>query len=132
MYNAFHHFEPVQQTVLVKKMVLNKNAFIFAEIMEPGILTVIKILFTTTILQIILAPFIKPFSWLRLFFTYIIPVNLFTVSYDGVISVLKSRSSVDYHHRLSGLSTAEFEVTVRRFPNWKGAVVCITGNPLYP
>jgi hypothetical protein len=52
----------------------------------------LKIIFTTTIGQIILTPFVKPFSWMRLVFTYIIPINLFTITWDGVVSVLKSES----------------------------------------
>jgi hypothetical protein len=129
MYNSFHHFSAVEQKELVKKMTVNKNAFLFAEILQPGILTTIRIIFAATILQLFTAPFVKPFSLKRLLFTYIIPVNLLTVLYDGVISVLKSRSYNYYRHLVEDISDNDFTVSVVRYHNWKGALIFIKGNP---
>ena len=130
MYNGFHHFSPGDQAALIKKMVEGRNGFLFAEILEPRIFTMIKILLTATLLQVFTAPFIKPFSLKRLFFTYIIPVNLFTVLYDGIISVIRSGSVNQYRKLFEELSSDDFEVAVGRFNNWKGPVIYIKGNPL--
>jgi hypothetical protein len=58
----------------------------------------------TTIGVLLFSPFIKPFSWQRLFFTYIIPINIITISFDGIISVLKSRSFNAYKKLYSGVN----------------------------
>ena len=130
MYNSIHHLSPGDQITLVKKMIASRNNFLFAEILEPGIFTMIKIILSATLLQLFTAPFIKPFSLKRLFFTYIIPFNLFTVLYDGIISVIKSGSVNRYRKLFERLSTNDFEVSVGRFNNWKGPVIYIKGNPL--
>jgi len=56
---------------------------------------------TTTIGCLLLTIFIKPFSLIRLLFTYILPVNILTITYDGMISVLKSRSLKQYQTLLN-------------------------------
>jgi len=129
MYNAFHHFSSDQQKEMVNKMAVRKSPFLFAEILQPGVLTTIRIIFAATILQLFTAPFIKPFSLKRLFFTYIIPVNLLTVLYDGIISVFKSRPAHYYRKLLEGSSDNGFVITIGQYNNWQGNLVFIKGTP---
>lgn len=130
MYNSLHHFSANDQKMLIGKMALNKNCFLFAEILHPGIFTMIKIVLTTTLLQLFTAPFIKPFSLLRLLFTYIIPFNVLTSLYDGIISVIRSGSINHYRNLFAVLSTNDFEVSVCHYSNWKGKVIYIKGGPV--
>jgi len=130
MFNAFHHFPATQQEDFINRMAKSKTPFIIAEILEPGLVNMIKIIFTTTILQLFAAPFVKPFSLLRLFFTYIIPVNIITVTYDGIISVLKSKTVVQYRSQLNSLSTTDFTITIAAIHNFKGNIVYIKGAPI--
>lgn len=96
MFNAFHHFDDQEKIKIAEKIKdANAQAY-FVEILEPSFFFIIKVLFATTIGTILLSPFIKPFSFKRLFFTYIIPINIINISYDGIISVLKSRSLNQY------------------------------------
>ncbi len=112
MFNAFHHFESSDQIKTVKRLKDNHaNAFI-VEILAPDFLFYLKILFTTTIGTLLLTPFLKPFSFKRLFFTYILPINVFTITYDGLVSVYKSKSVKQYQQQLNGIleSSAIFEL----------------------
>lgn len=88
MFNAFHHFNDADKIKVLKSNA--PHGILIAEILEPNLFNVIKILFTTTIGQLLLRPFVKPFSISGIIFTYLIPINLFTVSWDGLASVLKS------------------------------------------
>lgn len=130
MYNSFHHFNSDEQRAIVKKMAENKTPFLFAEILQPGVLTMIRIIFASTILQLLTAAFIKPFSLKRLFFTYIIPLNLLTVLFDGIISVFKSGSANHYRKLLQDLSNSDFEISVGQYNSWKGMLIFIKGNPV--
>ncbi|GAB2824806.1 hypothetical protein [Ferruginibacter profundus] len=129
MCNAFHHFSAIQQKEMLQKMATNKAPVIIAEILEPGLLNMFKIIFTTIIIQLLTAPFVKPFSLLRLLFTYIIPVNLFTVTYDGIISVFKSKTAKEYNGVLKSISTQSYHISVHTVNNWKGNLVYIKGAP---
>lgn len=130
LFNSFHHFSDEQQKGIIKKFSDNKAPFLIGEILEPGIATGIKIFLTTTLGQIIMAPFIRPFSPARLFFTYIIPVNLITVTYDGIISVIKSKTARQYHQQLVEISTPSYLIAVHKLNNWKGNLVYIKGEPI--
>jgi hypothetical protein len=129
MYNAFHHFTDSEQQQLLKSLQAANAPFVIAEILEPDFFTMIKIIFTTTVMQLLTAPFVKPFSLLRLLFTYIIPVNLITVTYDGVISVFKSKSAQQYQNLVNKTANGNYEMTVHKIRNWKGTITYIKGNP---
>ena len=129
MYNAFHHFADIEKQAVLKNLQGANAPFVIAEILEPDFFTLIKIVFTTTIIQLVVAPFVKPFSLLRLLFTYIIPVNLITVTYDGVISVLKSKSVQQYQNLVNKTTNENYEITVHKISTWKGAITYIKGNP---
>jgi hypothetical protein len=104
MYNAFHHFSDADKKNIIQKCnAANANMYI-VEILEPTFLFLVKVLMLTTIGVLLFSPFIKPFSWQRLFFTYIIPINIITISFDGIISVLKSRSFNAYKKLYSGVN----------------------------
>lgn len=130
MYNAFHHFSREEQKELVRKMAESKNPFLFAEILQPGILTLIRIVLASTILQLLTAPFVKPFSLKRLCFTYIVPVNVLIVLIDGIISVFKSRSANYYRRAFKDMANSEFEISVGQYNSWKGGLIFIKGNPV--
>lgn len=99
MFNAFHHFKDDDKLKIIEKIQKSGSSAFFVEILEPRIICLLKVLFATTIGTLIFTPFIKPFSLKRLFFTYILPVNIFTITFDGIVSVLKS-GSVNHYKKL--------------------------------
>lgn len=98
LFNAFHHFTPEQQQKLVQAHAA-RGLLVF-EILQPNLITFLKILLTTTIGQLLLAPFVRPFRWVRLLFTYILPINLITIPWDGLVSVLRSDRATELVQRL--------------------------------
>lgn len=98
LFNAFHHFTPEQQRQLVRSHA-SRGVMIF-EVLQPTAFAFLNILFTTTVGQLLLAPFVRPFRWERLLFTYLLPVNLITISWDGLVSVLRSSHASTLVERL--------------------------------
>jgi len=96
MFNAFHHFTDEEKTSIVSKLKVAGAKAYFVEILEPNIIFMIKVVLLTSIANLLITPFIRPFSFIRIIFTYLIPVTVFTIMYDGIISVLKSRSIRKY------------------------------------
>jgi hypothetical protein len=99
MFNSFHHFPDNDKLLIIQRIISSGSSAFFVEILEPTIFYFLKILFVTTVGNFFLTPFVQPFSLKRLCFTYILPINIFTIAYDGIISVLKSRS-VQYYQIL--------------------------------
>ena len=101
MFNAFHHFTDEEKVKIVKQIQNSGSDAFIVEILEPTVFCFLKIFFTTIIGSLVLTPFIRPFSLKRLLFTYILPVNIITITFDGLISVLKSRSVKQYQNLLT-------------------------------
>jgi hypothetical protein len=102
MFNAFHHFSDLEKQSIVQKCdQANANLFII-EILEPNAWMLLKVMTLTTFGVLLFNPFVKPFSWKRLFFTYILPLNILTISIDGIISVFKSNSLTQYKNMFVG------------------------------
>lgn len=96
MFNAFHHFSEAEKINIVNKIKYSGSRSFIVEILEPTMICFLKVLITTTVGTIILTPFIQPFSLLRLILTYVLPLTVITITYDGIVSVLKSRSLSHY------------------------------------
>lgn len=88
LFNTFHHFTPEQQATLIRQQA--HRGVLVHEVLQPNLVVFLKILITTTVGQLLLAPFVRPFLWERLLFTYVLPVNLITIPWDGLVSVLRT------------------------------------------
>jgi ubiquinone/menaquinone biosynthesis C-methylase UbiE len=101
MFNAFHHFSDGDKLKISQRIQQKKAVAFFVEMLEPTLLCFLKVLFITIMGSLLFTPFIKPFSYSRLIFTYLIPINLFTITFDGLLSVVKSRSIKQYQQLFS-------------------------------
>ena len=106
MFNAIHHFQDEEKLKIVQKIQISGSDAFIVEVLEPTIFCLLKIVFTTTIGCLLLTPFIHPFSFMRLFFTYILPVNILTITFDGIVSVLKSRTVKHYQKLFANTENA--------------------------
>ncbi|MEZ5012887.1 MAG: hypothetical protein R2794_01220 [Chitinophagales bacterium] len=96
MFNAFHHFSDAEKVQIVERVLQAGAKGFFVEILQPTLWCAVKVLFMTTAGCLLFTPFIRPFSWKRLFFTYILPVNILSITFDGMVSVCKVRSVKKY------------------------------------
>lgn len=113
MFNAFHHFDAGEQVYLLEQFKKNRAPFLIVEILQPNFFELVKIALTTTICQLFVAPFISPFSWRRILFTYLIPINLVTVTADGIVSVIKSKTGSEYEQQANLVQTTDYSIEVR-------------------
>lgn len=114
MFNAFHHFSDENKLKILKNASDAGAKIFIVEILEPTVWCFFKVLVATTLGTLLLTPFVYPFSIKRLFFTYIIPISIITITYDGLVSVLKSRSQQQYKNLLTKVVPS---VYVFRIPN---------------
>jgi hypothetical protein len=101
MYNAFHHFDKEEQKLLIEKIYEAKAQLYLVEIVRPTLMNFVQVTLAATLGVLFLCPFIRPFEWKRLLFTYIFPLNMLTVAIDGYISILKSKNVQQYRKRIS-------------------------------
>ena len=92
LFSSFHHFKPEQAQAILQDAVNKKQAI---GIFEGSGKQYHELLFAGLffpVLMLGITPFIRPFKFSRLFFTYLIPaIPVFTL-WDGVVSVLRMYS----------------------------------------
>lgn len=121
MYNAFHHFESEDQKLLLQKVIKNQGNLLIVEIVQPTFLHYLQVTIASTLGVLFLCPLIRPFEWKRLFFTYILPINVLTVLIDGYISIIKSKSKRTYTEWINTHFENKHAISVEehfRFPTY--------------
>ena len=95
LFEGFHHFNPDQAKLILQDAVNKKTAIgIFEASLKPplgGILLLLSPLITIAS-YFFMTPFIKPRTFPRFFWTYLIPVVPLATSWDGIISLLRTYS----------------------------------------
>ena len=130
LFNAFHHFSSAQQKQLIKKMKEAKASCIIAEVLEPSLLSFIQVTLAAFILQPLTAWAIRPFSILRMITTYLIPIQLFTVAWDGWLSVVKSKNINQYKKLLSGFNDNQYSIEAKKIQHLQGNLIVIIAKPV--
>lgn len=89
MFLSFHHFKPNDAKQILQNAVDTNQPIAIFEGQERNIGNVIKFMLSP-INVLLTAPFIKPFNFGRLIFTYLIPIVPLFVLWDGVVSALRT------------------------------------------
>lgn len=89
LFSSFHHFRPNDAGNILKDAVKNKMPIAIFEGAGKTFVEFISFLILFPVLIFLITPFIKPFKWNRLFFTYIIPFLPFFIYWDGLVSILR-------------------------------------------
>ena len=88
---SFHHFKPADAVQILQNAVDSKSPIAVFEAQDRSILSIVAMIFSP--LSVLLTtPFIRPFQWGRLFFTYIIPLIPVFVLWDGLVSSFRTYS----------------------------------------
>jgi hypothetical protein len=103
LFTSFHHFPPEQARAILNDAVKHQQGVGVFEVPKRDWMTIFLVLFAPVI-AFALVPFIRPFRWSRLLWTYLIPVVLFVVWFDGVISCLRAYTPPELWSLTRGLS----------------------------
>lgn len=96
LFSGAHHFSPRQLKTFTECAVRQNCGIAFFEYSGRGILQAVLPSLAVPFLVLLLTPLVSPFSWRRLFWTYIIPAVPLLMMIDGFISHLKSYSAAEF------------------------------------
>jgi hypothetical protein len=108
LFSSFHHFPPNQaRAILADAVKKGQGIGVFEFLMR----TPFALLFMcfAPIAIFIMTPFIRPFKWSRLIWTYLIPILPFLACFDGIISCLRTYSPLELKELTKGLSDYEYK-----------------------
>jgi hypothetical protein len=130
MFNAFHHFEYASQQLILEKIIHQNRPFLIVEITRPKLVNFLMVTIAGTIGQLLLAPFVSPFSWQRILFTYLIPVNLFTVTWDGWMSVLHAIPSRRFKALVAQYQNNRLKIEFEEAGPWWRKLAILSGQAI--
>jgi hypothetical protein len=108
MFTSFHHFPPDEALAILQNAVdANQRIGIF-EVTRRAPST-IALMFPWVVMLVLLAPWIRPFRWSRLLWTYLIPVIPLVLMFDGVMSCLRAYKPHELQEITEKLKGAEYE-----------------------
>jgi hypothetical protein len=127
MFNAFHHFRPADARGILRDAVRARRPIAIFEFpldtlrtFPPLLLLPLFVLATT--------PFVRPFRWKRLLWTYVVPLVPLTYAWDPIVSQLRQYSSDDLRRMTEGLE--EFVWQAGDVPTPRGGrVTYLVGHP---
>ena len=108
IFSAFHHFRPEQaRTVLADAFHKRRGIAVFEGTQRSVVALLLMLL--VPLLVLLMTPFIRPFRWSRLLWTYLIPLIPLVGMFDGLVSCLRTYSVEELRDLVSNLETNDYQ-----------------------
>jgi hypothetical protein len=104
LFSSFHHFPPTEARAILADAVAKRQGIGVFEATRRAPLALLIIVFLAPLATLCFAPFIRPFRWSRLLWTYLVPLVPLVALIDGVVSCLRTYSPADLRRLTDGLS----------------------------
>jgi len=128
VFNAFHHFDPRAARAVLESAVAARQPIGIYEIPERSLARMLPFLFTP--LYVALAtPFMRPFRWKRLFWTYVIPMIPLTCWWDGLVSAWRAYTVAELLELTRGLEEFEWSAGKVKIGKSIGHITWLEGLP---
>ena len=128
MFLSLHHFKPKDaQQILQNAVDTNSSIGIFeaSERSFPSLLA----MFLSPITVLLTTPFIRPFKFGRILFTYFIPIVPLFVWWDGIVSSLRTYSVREMQKLVEDLDNKEsFDWEINRIKSGPGIILYLLGT----
>ena len=116
LFSSFHHFEPAVARRLLQGLVRNGLSIGVFEATARNPLSALLLFLLAPFFVLLLTPWIRPFRWSRLFWTYCVPAVPFMMGFDGMISCLRTYTPDEMRNLASGLGDGTYTWESGRIP----------------
>jgi hypothetical protein len=126
---AAHHFPPETLTAILRDAVKHGYPVAIFDVSAPPTLpSPIMCLLASPPGVMLSVPFIRPFRWSRLFWTFFVPLLPLLVLWDALVSALRAYSVKELEEIVRGLPPNDYvwEIGRESFPN---TITYLTGYP---
>jgi hypothetical protein len=117
LFTSFHHFAPSEaRKILEDAAAKNQGIGIFEYTERTWWLWSLPVALIPLVVWVV-TPFIRPFSWRRLLWTYLLPVVPAVALWDGFVSCLRSYSLDELRGLIEGVGNAHYRWKIGRVPS---------------
>ncbi|MDP3910236.1 MAG: hypothetical protein Q8Q14_07575 [Gemmatimonadales bacterium] len=113
MFTAFHHFRPEEARKILEDAVARRQGIAIFEAARraPFDLALVALTWLGSLLA---GPFVRPFRWSRLLWTYLPPALPLVGTFDAIVSCLRWYSPAELRELVAGLDAYDWDIGVRR------------------
>jgi hypothetical protein len=131
MFNAFHHFPVSRAVAVLGDAVAAGQPIAIFEGASTRALGLVAMPMQIPLL-LLLTPFVRPFRWSRLLFTYLIPLIPLLVLFDGTVSFLRLYSREELREVIAAVPGSErftWEIGSAKVPGFPVRLGYLLGVP---
>jgi hypothetical protein len=122
MFTSFHHFPPPEARAILQNAVDAGESIAIFEVPRRALST-IGLTFAFVLMLFVCAPWIRPFRWSRLFWTYLIPIVPLVLLFDGVVSCLRTYRPQELREMVGKLTPNEYRWDIGEHAGASGRLV---------
>ncbi len=124
---SLHHFKPADATKILKNAIDTNSPIAIFEAQERSVQSILAMVFSP-LSVLFTAPFIRPFKFGRLIFTYLIPIVPLFVLWDGIVSCLRTYSVKEMKALVASLDKEDkFNWDIGKIKSGPGVILYLTG-----
>jgi hypothetical protein len=128
MFTSFHHFAPDTARAILQNAVDARSSICVFEISRRSPST-IALTFAFVFALWAGTPWIRPFRWSRLFWTYVVPVIPIVLLFDGIVSCLRTYSPKELREIVDSLDAADYHWDMDVESAGRAPVTFLIGRP---
>ncbi len=131
-FNSFHHFNPDEALSILRDAVAKRQGIGIFEATERNVMAILQIILLLPASVLVLMPFIRPVRLSLLFWTYIIPLLPFIITYDGAISSLRTYTPKELENLTEKVTDDSYVWKIGRqpVPNLPRTITYLIGYPI--
>lgn len=129
--NSFHQFSVDEAKDILKQISQNKQPVVIVEGNNDSLWQVFGMTVIVPLTVLLTAPFVKPFRFERIIFTYLIPVLPFVTFFDGFMALFKLYAPKDLDELTASISTEGYSWRSGKLDNGRGGkIIYLIGYPV--
>ncbi|KAA3439406.1 class I SAM-dependent methyltransferase [Rufibacter hautae] len=130
VFSAFHHFRPETATAILEDAVRQNQGIGVFEGAGKRWHELLLVWFVFPWAILLFTPFIRPFTWRRLFFTYLVPLIPLGTMWDGTVSLLRLYTPAHLEKMVAAIHAPHYTWHIGRARHWSGTgVLYLVGYP---
>jgi hypothetical protein len=128
MFTSFHHFSPEDARAILQNAVDAREGIGIFEITRRAPLT-IGLMFLWALMPFVCTPWIRPFRWSWILWTYLIPIIPLVFLFDGVVSCLRTYRPRELREIVDKLTAGEYQWEIGEHSSGKAPITYLIGYP---
>jgi hypothetical protein len=128
MFTSFHHFRPEEARAILQNAVDAGEGIGIFEIPRRAPST-IGLTFPFVLVLFVCTPWIRPFRWSRLLWTYLVPIVPLVLLFDGVVSCLRTYRPQELREMVEKLTASDYVWEIGEQLTAKPPITYLIGYP---